>query len=227
MKIGLLACDHIQKEFQDYPVLFERLFPKHLFEIFNVCEGLFPNSASECDAWIITGSKYSVYDKIDWIIKLKSFVRDIASADKYCIGVCFGHQMLGEAMGGKVQKSENGWCVGVHEFEILNKENWMSPFQSKVNLLMSCQDQIVVLPPNSEVLAKSSQCPAGMIRIGDKMLGIQGHPEFSVNYVKFLMLDRENRIGEATVKVGMESFKTIIDSDLVAEWMNAFLNQSI
>jgi GMP synthase-like glutamine amidotransferase len=130
-------------------------------------------------------------------------------------------------MGGKVQKSENGWCAGVHEFEIFNKENWMSPFQSKVNLLMSCQDQILVLPPNSKVMAKSSLCPVGMIRIGNKMLGIQGHPEFSASYVKSLMLDRENRIGEETVKVGIESFKTIIDSELVAEWMNAFLNQSI
>lgn len=227
MKIGLLACDHIQKGFADYPELFKNLLPEFSFEIYNVCEGIFPKSASDCDAWIITGSKYSVYDQIDWIIKLKDFVKEMFYADKYCIGVCFGHQMLGEAMGGVVKKSENGWCVGVHEFEILEREDWMKPFHPKVNLLMSCQDQIQVLPKNSKVLAQSPMCPVGIIKIGEKMLGIQGHPEFSSNYVKFLMEDRTNRIGEQKVKEGIDSLKITTDNKVVAEWINNFLNQKI
>lgn len=225
MKIGLLACDHIQREFPDYPELFKKLLPNYSFEVFNVCEGDFPKSASAFEAWIITGSKFSVYDEIDWIIKLKSFVQEISAADKYCIGVCFGHQMLGEAMGGVVQKSERGWCVGVHEFEMLEKELWMKPFQSKANLLMSCQDQIKVLPKNSKILAKSEMCPVGIIKIGNKMLGIQGHPEFSTDYVHSLMKDRTNRIGEQTVKVGVESLKMPTHNSIIAEWIDNFLKQ--
>jgi len=223
MKIGLLACDHIQQEFPDYPELFKTLLPSYDFKVYNVYKGVFPSAASDCDAWIITGSKYSVYDEIDWIIKLKSFVPEIAKADKYCIGVCFGHQMLGEAMGGVVKKSEKGWCVGVHDFEILSRENWMVPFQPSVSLLMSCQDQIKVLPENSKVLAQSPLCPVGIIQIGDKMLGIQGHPEFSSDYVKALMMDRTNRIGEETVKTGLESLKKTTQSLLVAHWMSNFI----
>ncbi|NVO11849.1 MAG: amidotransferase [Bacteroidales bacterium] len=225
MNIGLLVCDHIQKEFSGYPELFKTILPQNQFEIFNVCDGLFPKFASDCDAWIITGSKFSVYDQIDWIIKLKSFVGDISVADKYCIGVCFGHQMLGEAMGGKVQKSEKGWCVGVHQFEILERESWMMPFFPNLDLLMSCQDQIKVLPENSVILAQSPMCPVGIIKIGNKMLGIQGHPEFSAEYVKSLMIDRTNRIGEEVVKAGIDSLKTPTQSLVLAQWMANFLNQ--
>ncbi len=225
MKIGLLVCDHIHKDFPDYPELFKNLFPQYSFEVFNVCDGDFPKSASDYEAWLITGSKFSVYDEIDWIIKLKNFVQEISVANKYCIGVCFGHQMLGEAMGGKVTKSVNSWCVGVHEFEILAREDWMIPFHSKVNLLMSCQDQIAALPDNSLVLAQSPMCPVGIIKIGDKMLGIQGHPEFSADYVKSLMEDRTMQIGQEKVRIGIESLKISTQNLEIGQWISGFLNQ--
>lgn len=223
MKIGLLVCDYIQEGFPGYPELFGNLLPEHEMVNYYVCDGKFPKSAKDHEAWIVTGSKFSVYDDIEWINKLKEFVREIAKADKYCIGVCFGHQMLGEAMGGKVLKSPMGWCVGVHQFEVLEDASWMNPNQPKVNLLMSCQDQIQVLPPHSKVLAKATKCPVGIIQIGNKMLGIQGHPEFSSEYVKYLMKDRTNRIGEDIVTVGLESLKLPKHSDIVGKWINNFI----
>lgn len=225
MKIGLLVCDHIQEGFAGYPELFGNLLPNHELVNYFVCDGVFPESASKHDAWIITGSKLSVYNDIDWIHSLKSFVRDIANANGICVGVCFGHQMLGEAMGGKVLKSQMGWCVGVHQFEIAKSTDWMIPKSSKVNLLMSCQDQIQVLPPNSKVIANAPKCPVGIIQIGNKMLGIQGHPEFSAEYLKFLMESRINRIDESIIKEGLESLKLPKHSDIVGEWINAFLCQ--
>lgn len=225
MKIGLLLCDHIQGDFPDYPELLNAILPKYSFKVFDVCDGFFPKSASDLDAWIITGSRLSVYDEIDWIKKLKAFVRAIYAANKCCIGVCFGHQILGEAMGGKVMKSDKGWCVGVHEFEVLEREDWMNPYYPRVNLLMSCQDQITVLPPNSKVLAKSPKCPVGIIKIGEKMLGIQGHPEFSASYVRSLIEDRTNSLGEKTAKEGIESLKVPFQSKEIAEWISNFLNQ--
>lgn len=227
MKIGLLICDHIQKGFAGYPELFGNLLPEHELVNYHVCDGQFPKSASEHEAWIITGSKYSVYDNIDWIDRLKDFVRSIAKADKYCIGVCFGHQMLGEAMGGKVLKSTMGWCVGVHQFDIIESKDWMLPAFSKANLLMSCQDQIQVLPPNSKVIASAPKCPVGIIQIGDKMLGIQGHPEFSAEYVKFLMESRINKIDESVIEEGINSLQLPIHNSTVGGWINYFLNQQL
>ncbi len=227
MKIGLLICDHIQEGFAGYPELFGSLLPNHELVNYFVCDGVFPESATKHEAWIITGSKYSVYDDIEWINKLKDFVCSIAKADKYCIGVCFGHQMLGEAMGGKVLKSAIGWCVGVHQFEIVDSKDWMIPASYKVNLLMSCQDQIKILPPNSKIIANAPKCPVGIIQIGDKMLGIQGHPEFPVKYVKFLMESRINKIDESVIKEGINSLQLPIHNSTVGGWINYFLNQQL
>lgn len=199
--------------------------PQVTFDIFNVCDGVFPKSASDFDAWLITGSKYSVYDEIDWISRLKLFVKEISLADKLYIGICFGHQMLGEAMGGKVTKSDKGWCVGVHRFDIVIHQNWMKPNRSYVNLLMSCQDQIQILPENSRIIAQTPNCPFGIIQVGNKMLGIQGHPEFSANYAMNLMEGRGNQIGQQKVLLGIESIKNQAHSREVADWIINFLNQ--
>lgn len=99
----------------------------------------------------------------------------------------------------------------------------MKPKQEEVNLLMSCQDQIQVLPPNSKVIARAPKCPVGMIQIGSKMLGIQGHPEFTTDYVKYLLEDRTNRIGEQTVKEGIQSLNLPKHSNIVGNWINRFL----
>ena len=121
MKAGLFVCDHVQLKYQnlfgDYPDMFAQLLPEFEFQFYDVYNGQFPESLDECDLYMATGSSHSVYENLDWIIKLKKVIRDIYDQNKIFIGFCFGHQLIGEALGGKVAKSPNGWCVGVHEFE--------------------------------------------------------------------------------------------------------------
>ncbi len=221
--LGLLLCDHVPENLQhlggDYPDMFRKLFPETSMRVYPVCEGVFPKSVDECDAYLVTGSRRSVYEEEDWILQLKKFVRQIHEANKYYIGICFGHQMLAEALGGKVQKSEKGWCVGVHEFEIVEKTDWMQAPKKQLNLLMMCQDQVQVLPEGSILLAKTPQCPVGMFVVGNKMLGIQAHPEFSKAYDKILMEQRVARIGEEKVKDGLASLALETDELVFASWV--------
>ena len=51
-------------------------------------------SIDEADAWIITGSKYSVYDKLQWIGSLLDFIVKLHANKKYILGICFGHQVI-------------------------------------------------------------------------------------------------------------------------------------
>jgi len=227
MKIGLLECDHVAEPFRaiagDYRDMFTAFLPDLEWVYFDVCKGQFPENAGACDAYLCTGSRYSVYDQEPWILELKAFVREIHTGGQLFIGVCFGHQMLGEAMGGKVEKAKSGWNVGVHRFDMVRQESWMTPFQSPVHVLMMCQDQVVQLPENSTVLAAAATCPVAMFRVGTTMLGVQGHPEFSKEYTRRLMESRRERIGADKVDAALEGLSRPVDRRLIAQWLLAFL----
>jgi GMP synthase-like glutamine amidotransferase len=228
MKIGLLESDHVSEKYLSisgtYPQMFAKLLPEVEIISFDVLNGQFPKSVDDCEAYICTGSKYSVYEDIDWIKQLKDFVFQLYKKEKKFVGVCFGHQMLAEALGGKVLKSGKGWNVGVHPFGIAIKEEWMDPFQETFDLIMMCQDQVVELPDNSKLLAHADDCFVGMFKVGDTMLGIQAHPEFSKEYEKALMLDRIDRIGEEKVQKAIKSFEKSPDQGLIGRWIVKFLS---
>ena len=227
MKLGLLQCDHVADHLLhlngDYDEQFTKLLPGFEWVYYDLTAGQFPLSLEECDAYLCTGSKYSVYDDIDWIHQLKQLVREIYEQQIPFVGVCFGHQMMAEALGGKVQKGSCGWCVGVHRFQVIQREAWMEPFQSEFNLLMSCQDQVLELPPDSTVLAETADCSVGMFRVGERMLGMQAHPEFSVAYMRALLEGRRARIGGEKVDVGLQNLNKKLDNILVAAWSLKFL----
>ena len=228
MKTGLLLCDHVKPQFLDirgdYPAMFRAFLPELTFIDYDVCNGHFPASAAECDVWISTGSSCSVYDDRPWIHSLKAFVGDIYRLGRKYVGICFGHQMLAEALGGKVLKAASGWSVGVHTFELVQKAEWMQPESPAINLLMMCADQVVQLPPDSEVLASVHGCPVGMFTVGKNMLGIQAHPEFSVEYEKALMDSRIQLIGTEKWEKANESLSMGIDQTLIRQWVLRFLD---
>jgi GMP synthase-like glutamine amidotransferase len=229
--IGLLVCDHAREELShpdgSYPEMFRRLLPGMEFKEYYVCDGIFPASANECDGWIISGSRMSVYDDILWIRRLEEFTREIAASGKPCIGVCFGHQMIGRALGGEVRKAPTGWCAGIHPFEMHEKEPWMDPPQEKANLLMMCQDQVLSLPPGATIIASSALCPNAMIRIGKNMLGIQGHPEFSVSFERELIRINAPLMAAGQAEEELETLDRPVHNGLVGSWMMKFLTSAI
>lgn len=227
MRAGLLICDHVlsqwRTQFGDYSDMFTQLFPEFDWQYYEVQKGQFPENITDCEVYFSTGSRHSVYDDLPWIGPLKAFIRELYAQAHYFVGFCFGHQVLGAALGGKVEKAAQGWSVGVQTFEIKSQKAWMQPYQDHINLLMMCQDQIIELPPQSEILGSSDLCPVGIFQVGETMLGIQAHPEFSKAYDRVLMETRKHIMGDAVVNHGMASLEMEVHRAVIRAWVLRFL----
>lgn len=226
MKSALLLCDEVPRDLAglhgDYPKMYGDLFPELDLVPFCVYKNDFP-AISDFDFFVIGGSKYSVYDEIPWILHLKDFVRNLATTNKKCLGICFGHQMIAEALGGKVEKSPEGFLIGVHTFEIIKNTDWIGNNRASYNVLMLCQDQVMTLPDCATVLATNQQCPVGMYEVEKRLLGIQGHPEFSPAYNRAVFESRSDRIDALKIKNAVSSLSTQPDQSWLRKIMMNFL----
>ncbi|MGH6814807.1 MAG: glutamine amidotransferase-related protein [Hyphomicrobiaceae bacterium] len=193
------------------------------FESYPVYEGALPPAPQTCDGYLITGSRYSVYDPLPWIAPLKDFVKT-AAEDRPVVGVCFGHQLVAEIFGGRVAKSERGWGVGVHRYAVAGTEWWMAPPLQDMSLIVSHQDQVIEPPPGAAVLGGSPFCPIGMMRIGANVLSLQPHPEAPRDYCAKLFAGRRQRIGNGPVDSAIASLARRTDDDTVARWLLRFLD---
>jgi GMP synthase-like glutamine amidotransferase len=225
VKIGLLECDDVVGRFPEirggYREMFATLLPGFGFRYYEAHRGQLPSGPRECDAWLCSGSKYSVYDGAPWIADLATFIRSMG--ERRFVGICFGHQMLAHAMGGEVAKARQGWGVGVLDVEVLRREPWMDPPLRHLRIQHMHQDQVQRLPEKSLLLGKSAHCEVGMFRVGETMLGIEGHPEFTVEYGAALIRARRAQIGEQGAQRALESLKEQTDSPALGRWIERFL----
>ena len=193
------------------------------FRIYDVFENQLPEGVDECDAWLITGSKFSAYDDLPWIAPLKQLIRDIVAAGKPLAGICFGHQIMAEALGGRVQKSSNGWGTGIHEYNLSPLAVEEMGIRS-LHLNAVHQDQVVEKPAAAEVLASSPFCPYAALRYGERVLSFQAHPEFSMafeNDLLSLKLDDEALPKEVAL-AGLATLQqegAHTDSEAVGRWI--------
>ncbi|MEW5249194.1 gamma-glutamyl-gamma-aminobutyrate hydrolase family protein [Microbulbifer sp. 2201CG32-9] len=233
MKIGVLKTDDVRAElvgdFGEYPEMFAELLnsqdPGLEFVTYEVQRGHLPDQIDEVDAYLITGSKTGVYEDKAWIAPLMAFVRKLHEARKPTIGICFGHQLIAHALGGRTRKSDKGWGIGVHSYEMQETPAWMSEPMQRFSLLVSHQDQVEELPPGARVLASSEFCPMAMVQIDDHMLTFQAHPEFTKPYSRSLMELRREVFGEELVQKGQASLQNDIHENTVAKWMLEFLRK--
>ena len=223
LTVGILQADEVEAErraeFGRYPAMFERLLggvdPALRFETFNAREGDLPRQPDACDAYMVTGSRHSAFDDAPWIGRLAAFLRDLRRAKVRAAGVCFGHQLIAHALGGVVRRAAAGWGVGVHGWR------WCASGE-EFRLLAFHQDQVCALPPGARRLAGSAFCPNAAFVVDDRMLGLQGHPEFSKRYAERLLRSRRERIGDAFAPA-IRSLARRTDERVVAQWIVDFL----
>lgn len=225
-----LPPEPLRADWPDYPDMFKDLLDMSeagfAYETLSPVKGE-PLPSPDClEAILITGSAYGVYDKVSWLADLKSFIQDAARAKIPVFGICFGHQIIADAMGGKVIKSPKGWGIGRHTYRIMHNEHWMRQGEDAFSLAVSHQDQIVGAPENTQIIGASEFCPiAGLSYQDAPMASLQGHPEFDPGFAKALYQLRADRIGADPVKAARKSLTAPLSRLHIAHWMaNFFLH---
>lgn len=238
LRIGILACDHVdadqQAHYGDYPEMFENLMLAQdntlEFSVYDLIAEQFPVDLHACDAYIITGSRLGVYEfeSHDWISKAETLVERLYAAKIPTVGICFGHQLIAAALGGKVEKAENKeHALGVQRWQITQQRPWMGESNmAQLALNASHQDQVMSLPPQAERFASSDFCPIAAFEIGS-MLAFQGHPEFNSDYTRYLYEKHQARLTPKTQQATQDSFAHAPDSNTVGGWMLTFIQQQL
>lgn len=230
--LGILQVDSVREEFVgthgDYPAMFRALFMAATdgavaFRDYDIRAGELPASVDEADAWVITGSRDSVYDDIAWIPPLEDFIRSADEARWPLVGICFGHQLVAQALGGRTESADGGWAVGVHSSEMVAQPPWLPRSVQGFSILSSHKDQVTELPDRAALLATNDFCPNAAFTVGDHLLCIQGHPEFTAPYARDLMTFRRELLGEAVYAAGIASLDGRVDSVGVGRWILAFV----
>jgi len=221
--IGILVCGHspddIRADLGDYDSMFVDLFAGHglSFRSYAVVDGEFPASVDECDGWLITGSKHGAYEAHDWIPPLEQFIRDTYADGRPMVGICFGHQIIAQAMGGTVEKYSKGWAVGRQDYIIDGQP---------VSLNAWHQDQVTRLPEGATVIGQNAFCDNAALLYDNRILTVQPHPEHTAEFVDRLAESRgRGLVPSDLLDAAIAQLDKPTDHQTIASRMAAFLKR--
>jgi len=221
MLIGILqtgrAPEALRPPHGDYPEAFARLLGTRDFtyRTWVVCDGDLPSDPHDCDGWLITGSKFGAYEDHPWIPRLEEFIRRCQAADVPLVGICFGHQIVAQALGGKVEKYPGGWAVGRTGYDWGGQEVALNAWH---------QDQVTELPPGAERIVTGPDCENAGLLYGDRILTLQAHPEFTPAFARDLIEARgRGTVPDALLDAARARLDEPLDTALVAGRIARFL----
>ena len=187
MRIGILqtglAPDALAADMGDYPDMFIQLLAGHgfTFETYRVVEMQFPKDVHDADGWLLTGSKHGAYEDHPFIAPLEDFIRAAYAAAVPLVGICFGHQIIAQALGGKVEQFKGGWAVGATDYDFGGERLTLNAWH---------RDQVTQVPKDARVIASNDFCANAALIYNDRAFTIQAHPEIRPEFVDGLMQTR-------------------------------------
>lgn len=223
MKIGILQTGHAPDDLIDASGDYDQMFRDLLadqgfeFETYAVVDEIFPQNAAAADGWIITGSRHGAYEDHAWIAPLEALIREIHAQKQPLAGICFGHQIIAQALGGKVAKYDGGWAVGHVTYEQDGKPLILNAWH---------QDQVVELPPEARVLAGNDFCKNGILAYGDHIWTLQPHPEFHNEFVGGLIEKRgRGVVPDDVLEHAAEHLDAPVDTQSIATFLADFMKK--
>lgn len=238
MLIGIIETGtppgKLHQPYGSYPTMLQQMLstnsdatPAFRYSHFSVHAPL-PSEAALCDGWLITGSSSGAYEKHPWIEPLHRLIRSALTEAIPIVGICFGHQIMAQALGGKVISSEKGWGLGLNQYDIKLRHDWMKHSNDHIILPASHQDQVITPPAEAKVLASSAFCPYAALSYDNIGLSFQGHPEFQLDFLTALIESRRNMLAAPIIHHALDSVKKLEkenSASTVAQWIKQFFIQ--
>ena len=228
--IGILACDHVSPELRaaardrDYHDMYGEMLraaePSIGTRTYDVVGGELPASPAECDAWIITGARHDAYRDEPWIVALRTFIATVLEHQSRLVGVCFGHQAVAHALGGRATNTGT-WKAGPQMLHVEDTP-WFEGGSVRVNAMH--QDVASEIPPGARTIARGDTAEHPMFLVGDNILCIQDHPEYDADYISALVEARRPRMGDEITDDALATIqRDDVDNEIVGRWLTDFL----
>lgn len=231
MKVGILAAGTSPDELADRHgtyadmvcALLQRAGMDAEFSVYEVRNDDFPDTVECCDAWVITGSRHNVDEGMPWIGRLERMVPEILAAGKPLAGICFGHQLIAQALGGRVERFSGGWGLGLQEYALLDSAHLETEGRRSFRINAIHQYQVVEKPASADVFATSESCRFAGLLYGEQVITLQAHPEFSSDFERELLVLRKSSAfpDEAASRAlaALDQCPVDTDSDQVGQWL--------
>ena len=219
MKIGILQTGHAPDELRptlgDYSNLFTDLLDGQGFDfqVWDVVDGDMPPGPDAADGWLITGSKHGAYEDHPWIPPLEDLIRAAYDAGVPLVGICFGHQIIAQALGGRVIKFPGGWMVGRQIYD------WGG---RAVPLNAWHQDQVVARPEGATSIAANAYCENAALVYGNRAFTVQAHPEFGAEVIEGLIEHRGDAVPDDLLSKATEALDQPVDNARLAQMIGGF-----
>jgi len=228
MKIGILICGHVREQIVEKHGEYDRFFIRFLgeeaydYETFFAVDQEFPKTVDACDAYILSGSAHGAYEDHAFIAPLEDFIREAYAKTIPLVGICFGHQIMAQALGGTVVKFDGGWGLGVHDYK-MDLGDGMKP----IRLNAVHQDQVIEKPVDAEVIGTSEFCQNAALVYGDKAISFQPHPEFEEPFMHDLIaLRRGLSFPEEVADSAVETLVRPTGNTKISNYIKSFLAQA-
>ncbi|WP_394740763.1 type 1 glutamine amidotransferase [Natronococcus roseus] len=183
---------------------------------FDITQGELPETYA-FDGAVVTGSRTSVYWDEEWIDATKEWVDEAIARDVPFLGICWGHQLLADVLGGTVEDM-GAYEVGYSGIEHSGESRLFEGISSEFTAFTSHADEVSALPAGAEPLAENDYSNHGFRK--DRVFGVQFHPEYDQRTARELVHRKElsdERRDSVLAEITDENYRSACEAKLVFE----------